>query len=227
MQLQQSLLSQLSFAALCSYSPHGNGPQDLQSQDLTYRLKNGGIVSVSGTSIPIARWIAQRVKTGGVAAEKLNEFFSPSTLLVPVPRSSLMKKGMLWVPMQMVEALSEVGLGRVAPLLYRTEAIPKAARSISSERPKAERHFLTIGVRPHVEISSDYSGDMLIVDDVITAGATMLGSASRIKASFPKCRVKGFAGVRTVSLPSTFMGFVDPRVGQISLGPYGRTIRSP
>lgn len=180
-------------------------------------------MSVDGTSTPITKWIANRLKASSLTTGEFAEFFSPSTLLVPVPKSSLMTKGMLWVPMQMAEALADTGLGRLTPLLHRTKAIPKAATSVSFERPKAKNHFQTLGVKSDIGFSSDCAQDVLLVDDVITTGAAMLGSASRINASFPKCRVKGFAGVRTVSVPSKYTRFVDPQLGKITLGSDGRT----
>jgi hypoxanthine phosphoribosyltransferase len=68
----------------------------------------------------------------------------------------------------------------------------------------------------------------LVVDDVITRGATLLACASRIKESNPTAEVKGFALLRAISNPVEFEAIVDPvGDGTITLRPQGDTLRRP
>lgn len=67
---------------------------------------------------------------------------------------------------------------------------------------------------------------VLLVDDVVTRGATLLGAASRIKEAFPDCEVRGFALVRTESFDEVTQ-VRDPRVGTIEIARTGKAVRRP
>lgn len=158
----------------------------------------------------IAITVRNHIRTSGAFAS----FFSPTAVLVPVPKSTLWKEGSLWVPDQLARSLIQVGLGaRVARLLERTEAIPKAATSISSERPTAHRHYQTLAVQE--ELAS--IPDIVLVDDVVTRGDTLLGSANRLRHSYPNVAIRGFAAIRTMSGSSGFKEILDPVTGWIRL----------
>jgi hypothetical protein len=141
-----------------------------------------------------------------------------------VPKSTLLTKGALWVPNQLSQELVRGGLGgAVAVLLERTEPIPKSATSLSADRPTAQRNYETLRVRESLESPSE----ILLVDDVVTAGATLLGAASRLAEEFPDVPIKGFAAARTVSVAARFRTTVEPVVGTIVLRSDGRTQRDP
>jgi predicted amidophosphoribosyltransferase len=136
----------------------------------------------------------------------------------------LLTKGGLWVPEILAKELVAAGFGRrVAPLLERTEPIPKAARSISKERPTALKNYLTLAV--HQDL--DRPSELTLVDDVVTAGATLLGSANRLREAFPEVVIHGFAAARTLTDPARFSKVIEPVVGTITLRPNGRTQRDP
>ena len=44
-------------------------------------------------------------------------------------------------------------------------------------------------------------GDVILVDDVVTSGATILGVASKLAERFPDVEIKAFAAMRTISDP--------------------------
>jgi predicted amidophosphoribosyltransferase len=118
----------------------------------------------------------------------------------------------------------QVGLGgRAARLLVRTEAIPKAATSISSARPDALRHYRTLGVQKDLLSVPE----IVLVDDVVTTGAALLGSANRLLESYPDAPVRGFAAIRTMSDSSQFEKIIHPVVGTIELRSNGRCYRRP
>jgi len=113
--------------------------------------------------------------------------------------------------------------GRVAPLLERTEPIPKAATSLSSERPTPLRNCQTLKVKRELELP----GEITLVDDVVTAGATLLGSANRLLEAYPGVPVRGFAAARTITDASDFHRTIEPVVGTVTLRTNGRTQREP
>ena len=66
----------------------------------------------------------------------------------------------------------------------------------------------------------------MLVDDVVTRGATLIGAASRLVEVFPHARVRAFAILRTVSNTDQLAQIVDPVVGRITLRD-GETYREP
>ncbi|MDA4132801.1 MAG: phosphoribosyltransferase, partial [Thaumarchaeota archaeon] len=57
--------------------------------------------------------------------------------------------------------------------------------------------------------------ELLLVDDIVTRGATLLGAANRLAEAFPDARIRGFAAMRTVSNPSDFVDAYQPCTGTI------------
>lgn len=58
---------------------------------------------------------------------------------------------------------------------------------------------------------------IVVVDDVVTKGATLLAAASRVKEAFPTAEVRVFGLVRTMGLQPDIERIVDPCVGEIRL----------
>jgi hypothetical protein len=226
--LQSSLLRRLEFASLLAYSPRPaevsverRGEADL-SHNLVLALKEGKATGDPATSVPDQ--IARHIQDAQPAGRKLAEYFPASATLVPVPRSTLLTAGALWVPQQLCQSLVAKGLGTlVSQALERTEPIPKAARSVSAERPTAARNFDTLRVTRGLEVFED----ILLVDDVVTAGATLLGAASRLHEAYPLARIRGFAAARTISNGTEFRALIEPVTGSIDLRADGRCHRSP
>src|SRR2546427_3956660 len=132
-------------------------------------LKYGRVIG----SPPTAIWdfIASFSVNNAATLEPLTSFLSPNAVLVPVPKSALWNEGSLWVPDQLARSMAQVGLGgRAARLLLRTEAIPKAATSISSERPNALKHYQTLAVQQDLVPPPE----IVLVDDVVTTGSALL-----------------------------------------------------
>jgi hypothetical protein len=222
------LSNRLDFASLLAYSPR---PEDVpatlqdeakQSRNLVLSLKDGR--AIGDPPLTVAARIVTHLKSSPGSAKTLAEFLRPSATLVPVPKSTLLTKGALWVPEQLSQELLKGGFGReVAALLERTEPIPKAATSVSAERPTALRNYETLRVRRSLVSPTE----LLLVDDVVTAGATLLGSASRLQEEYPDVPIRGFAAARTVSVGERFHAVVEPVIGTIVLRANGRTQRDP
>ena len=173
--------------------------------------------------ILMSEWIARMIKQK-MAELPFTDFFQPNTILVPVPKSSLMQPNSLWVPERIATAFVSVGIGKqVVSCLIRSEAVPKAALSSPSERPTAKRHYDTITVQDILCKPEE----ILLVDDVVTRGAIFMGCANRLTDAFPDCRIRAFAAMRTISNPNDFQNVYLPCNGFIDLWETGDTYRRP
>ncbi len=124
-----------------------------------------------------------------------------------------MKPDTLWVPDRIARAMVANGLGReVVQCLSRAVAVPKSATSDAPNRPKPMRHFETMAIQGRISTSPT---EVLLVDDIVTRGATMWGAANRLAEAFPSARIRGFAAVRTISNPNEFEDLYRPVVGTI------------
>ena len=69
--------------------------------------------------------------------------------------------------------------------------------------------------------------EIVLIDDIVTRGATLLGPANRLADVFPQTRIRAFAAMRTISNPDEFNELYDPCVGTIELRESGDTLRRP
>ncbi len=215
-------LSQLEFGALLTYSPHGTTPSAVHSKGVMQALKRDQYVG-NPPIILMSEWIAKIVKQK-MAELPFQCFFQPNTILVPVPKSSLMQPNTLWVPERIAKALVSVGIGKeVASCLIRSKAVPKAASCSPSQRPTAQMHYESITVQG-ILFKPD---EIVLIDDVVTRGATLIGCANRLADAFPQCRIRAFAAMRTISNPDEFENVYSPCIGTIDLCGTGDTFRRP
>jgi hypothetical protein len=114
------------------------------------------------------------------------------------------------------------GLGaRWLPLLTRVRAVPKAAFSAASERPAVETHCGSMAA-----VADLAAGELVVVvDDVVTRGATMLGAIARLREALPRADVRGFALLRTMS-PEAIHAVKQPCSGVVRRVSWG-TQREP
>jgi predicted amidophosphoribosyltransferase len=214
-------LFHLEFGALLTYAPRGDSPEIKHSKDVMYVLKRDGFIGKP--QILMSEWIAQTVK------QKMSEppfasFFQPNAILIPIPKSSLMRPSTLWVPERIATALVRTSIGKdVASCLVRAKPVRKAAFCVSAERPKALEHYESMSVQGSLSPPSE----ILLIDDVVTRGATLMGAANRLLDAFPQTRIRAFAAMRTISNPNEFEKEYLPCVGTIDLSEYGETFRTP
>jgi predicted amidophosphoribosyltransferase len=161
----------------------------------------------------VSDWIANKIQ------EKITElpfghFFRPNTILVPVPKSSLMQPDTLWVPERIAKAIVAAGIGKqVDACLIRTKPVAKAASCVSSERPTAKQHYDSITVQGALSKPDE----IVLIDDIVTRGATLIGCANRLADAFPECRIRAFVAMRTISNPNDFQTVYSPCIGTIDL----------
>jgi len=124
-----------------------------------------------------------------------------------------MKEDTLWVPDRIAKSLVANGIGReVVACLSRAVAVPKSATSDAPDRPKPLHHFETLAIQERISQPPD---EILLVDDIVTRGATMWGAANRLAEAYPEALIRGFAAVRTISNPYEFEELYRPVKGTI------------
>jgi hypothetical protein len=217
----QLRLSQLEFGALLTYAPHGSSTEAQLSKDVMYILKKDGFIGQP--PILMSDWIAEKIQEK-MATLPFESFFGPNTILVPAPKSSLMQPDTLWVPERIAAAIVRRGIGKcVSSCLVRTTAVPKAAFCAAQDRPTAADHYSSISVQGCLAEPDE----ILLIDDVVTRGATLMGAANRLADAFPKTHIRAFAAMRTISNPNEFRNIYDPCNGTIDLWDTGETYRTP
>lgn len=200
--------SELPFAALLAYSPRGDSEDAKRSRALMNQVKRNSVLRSPG--VPVASALAKRMREREGDIDFIAGFLSPTTTLVPVPRSSLQEQGALWPANELAMALRHEGFGRdVLPCLKRTRAVPKAATAQAKDRPRAREHAQSLDVLEPMTLPAEVT----FVDDVITRGAQMMGAALAIWAVRPDISIKAFAFLRTISDPEDFEVIFSPCIG--------------
>ena len=214
-------LSELQFGALLSYCPRGDSNDIQYSKNVMLWIK--GDRFVGKPPILMSQWIAQTILN---QKNKLPffTFFQPDTILIPTPKSSLMQPDTLWVPERIATALVKIGLGKeVVSCLVRRKSVPTSASSSPSKRPTPAVHYDSMIVQGRLSKPKE----IVLVDDIITRGSTLLGAANRLADIFPEAHIRAFAAMRTISNPDEFDKVYNPCIGTIDLRASGDTIRRP
>lgn len=204
-------LDALEFGSFLTYTPRPTNQVQRLSKNLTLTLKEDEFLSKP--QLPISEFLVRELLRS-IPTLPFSDFFESKPTLVPTPSSSLTKPGTLWVPARMANSMASNGLGvSVVESLTRVKALPKSATSAPEDRPTAKDYYESMGVQKHLKELSD----ILLVDDVITRGATLLGAANRLVKAYPKARIRGFAMIRTISSASEFTAIQSPARGMVRL----------
>lgn len=226
------MLSELPFGALLSYSP--NGPSEDEPGHSSRRFVAALKADSDYRGEPAVELAVRRLSEERPAP--LAPMFGDDVVLVPAPGSAPFPsrdldiplrgttRDFLWVPRRICEALVERELAAAwQPLLIRQQRVPRSSSVPAEERPLPQRHFESLGLADQLPRSTH----LVVVDDVVTRGSTLLACASRLQHAFPDAHVEGFAMVRTISNPDEFRQILEPVRGRIHLRERGDTIRRP
>lgn len=97
--------------------------------------------------------------------------------------------------------------------LRRIRAVPKSEYSLPGKRPKPAEHFNSL----EVQRSLDPVEEIVLIDDVITLGSTILGAANCfLMKAFPDSKIRAFAAMRSIRNPKDFEKSFSPVRGTIS-----------
>jgi len=201
-------LNQLEFGSLLSYCPRGGSSAEIQrSRQIMRFVKNDSFVE--DPPVLMSDWISSTMERRR-SELSFDSLFRINSVLVP--RSSLSQPDSLWVPERIANALIKRRFGaRVMSCLTRSRAVPKSATSQPDRRPTPTDHFESFTVQGNLGSAED----IVLIDDIVTRGHTMIGAANRLLDAFPSSRIHAFAAIRTVSDWTDFAHIYDPQIGSI------------
>jgi hypothetical protein len=146
----------------------------------------------AGTGMPVVRLTVERVV--GRLDEVDRQVFAGHPVLVPVPGSGLTKANSVWPARRICEELVRQRLGEdVVPVINRTTAVSKSAGSAT--RPTLAQHLTSFTIQPGLTPP----GRLLVVDDVVTSGTTLMACALALARAYPRIPISGFALARVLS----------------------------
>jgi hypothetical protein len=207
------LISRLPFATPFVYSTKGVSVVSKISQELRDRIKKSDVQLFQQMAVHIEELVAQG---------KFPGFFGADVTLVPVPGHAPLAPGAVSTAERIAQALAARGLGAVSPLLKRGTRVTKSAWARGPDRPRAKQHFETMAM----ERSLIKPRRVVLVDDVVTRGATFLGAASRIQSEIADAEIRAFALARAIT-DREIEAIRDPVVGTIELDAGGESWRRP
>lgn len=132
--------------------------------------------------------------------QQLSDFISPSSTLIPLPKSAPLLDKALWPSRDICELLISKGLGReYIPMIKRKTAVAKAAyQPNADERPTVETHVQSMEIDATNVLGQNIQ-EIILVDDVVTQGRTAYAAYMSLQPLFPGIPVKLFTLVRTDS----------------------------
>jgi adenine/guanine phosphoribosyltransferase-like PRPP-binding protein len=197
------VIRRLAYASCYVYSPAGEGAICERSRLLRALLKEG--------DAHFMLKYALRVHQQAQQCSQLAGFFRDTDVLVPVPGSSPKVRG-TWVAADLARALVHAGLGTMAwPGLHRVCAVPKSSTAARGARPTVSCHFESF----LMERSSVDPAGVVLIDDVITKGRTLLAAAARVREACPHAQIRAFALLRTMGFIAGVEHLLDPCRGEI------------
>jgi predicted amidophosphoribosyltransferase len=142
---------------------------------------------------------------------RLGGFFRAGDVLVPVPRSAP-KTGGSWVAAELAQALVHQGLGALTwPGLRRISAVPKSATCAPGARPSVASHYDSFRMEP----PESPPASVVLIDDVVTKGRTILAAACRVREAIPDVEIRAFALLRTLGRVAGVRHLLQPCTGEI------------
>jgi predicted amidophosphoribosyltransferase len=155
---------------------------------------------------------AERVRRELADARHFDAWFDSETILVPVPGSAPQAPGTASTAAVLASAMLALGLGgSLWQGLRRNVAVRKSATATGGRRPTVHSHYESFAV----ERCSDPRPKLLLVDDVVTKGRTLMAAASRLQDAYPRAQIAAFALLRTMGLVPEVTRLIDPCIGEI------------
>jgi hypothetical protein len=193
----------VTYASCYVYSPSGTGAVCERSRLLRELLK--------AADPDFINKYASRVRQQADDSPPLADFFGAADVLVPVP-GSVPHTGGLWAAEHLAAALAHEGLGALMwSGLRRVHAVRKSATAAPGERPTVSVHYESF----FLERPSMPPDRIVLIDDVVTKGRTLLAAATRVREAFPSAQIRAFALLRTMGLVSEVQRLLDPCIGEI------------
>jgi hypothetical protein len=197
------MIEPVAFASCYVYSPAGDSAICARSRLLRALLKAGDARFMIKYALRVHRQMEPPAELAG--------FFRSGDVLVPVPRCTP-KVGGTWVAAELARALVQAGVGSATwPGLRRICAVRKSATSAKGRRPSVARHYDSFRLEP----LNVFPASVVIIDDVIARGRTLLAAAARLREALPDAHIRSFALLRTAGLISDIESLLEPCRGEI------------
>jgi hypothetical protein len=198
------MMRTVAYASCYVYSPTGAGEVCERSRLLRTLLKTGD----AGFMLKYACRVRQQAED----SPQLAGFFGTTDVLVPVPGCTPYAEGGSCTAEHLAVALLNVGLGGAAWCgLRRVRPVRKSATAPSGARPTVSVHYDSFDIeRPPAVLQS-----IVLIDDVVTKGRTLLAAASRVHDAFPGAQIRAFALLRTMGMIPGVKQLLDPCKGEI------------
>ena len=196
-------LATVAFASCYVYSPRASGYLAEAARELCARVK-------AGDALWLPRY-AGFVYRSSLADRRLAALFAPGAVLVPVPGSA--RTGTApWAASRLALSLSEVGFAvRLWTGLLRRYSVTKSATAPRAARPTVQQHYDSfVAVAPAALVPR-----IVLIDDVITKGRTMLAAAARLRSALPYADIRAFALIRTQGFLPHIERLVEPCQGVV------------
>ena len=191
----------VTYASCYVYSPQGTSAVCERSRLLCALLKSQDRYFIDKYVDRIQQQVAEH--------HRLSGFFSAADILIPVP--SCVPGGGANAPARLADVMVRRGLGRASwHGLKRVHAVQKSATARS--RPTVAMHMESFLVDARGDSPPD---SIILIDDVVTKGRTLLAAAARVHLAFPKARIRAFAVLRTMGLVPEVPRLFEPWLGCI------------
>ena len=198
------MIRSLSFASCYVYSPGGESAVSRRSRLLCAMLKiaDPGFITRFATT----------VRHAAAAEAPLAAFFLPSAVLVPVPGCRPACADLVSSADRLALALLAEDLGvTVCRGLRRVRPVAKSATAAAGTRPTVGAHLSSLSF----EADSAAPASVVLVDDVVTKGRTLLAAATCLHAAWPHTEIRAFALLRTLGYAAGVERLLEPCVGRI------------
>ncbi len=197
------VMRSLGFASVYVYSPGGSCTSSRRSRALRSALKSADARFLERFAARVLRTCEESASFGR---------FLAGGVLVPVPASTPGRGGADSVSECLARVLLGRGLGGAIWVgLRRVHAVRRSSVAKPRERPTVHEHYASMAVAAG-EVPD---GELILVDDVITKGRTLLAAASRLKEAHPGARIRAFALLRTLGLAPEVERLLEPCMGEI------------
>lgn len=198
------VLRRLMFGSCYAYTNAGRSRVARHARAFCARVKAGHAEAIARGAQRVHQLIGDRSPIASILV--------PGATLVPTPGSAPRDADHPWVSEHIAQALRAVGVGvAVAHLLRRQQAVAKSAFALPGERPSVDQHYLTMRVTRVMPPTTT----LVLIDDVVTRGRTLLAAASRLAEAYPDATIQAFALIRYRGLVDDLERRDDPGIGFI------------
>lgn len=207
----------LPYGSLLNYIPKKEYEDAVLSRNVLDRVKSGNEVIIGDVFDLI---------TSQEEASPLKDFLTPDSLLIPVPRSSLIKPDAVWPSKIIAEEMLKKRYGSLLKTsIERTQPIRKSSNQSAEDRPSVQEHIETLGITIPPELTDPKT--IILIDDVVTQGRVSVACAELLKQIYPDSEIMLFAIARTRGFENDGLSFFEPHIGKIRYFKSGKTYRDP